>query len=98
MPWITRPGRCFSGRMRQISLTPVSYTCGRGPSSSKRSMSCSASVPRTPSPSTVTFARMSMPGWKFGFGLPCLSMPMSPIRTPTTRRPSISSLSAAKPA
>jgi hypothetical protein len=61
------------------------------PLRSKRSISCLARLPRTPSPSTVTLAKMSMPGWKVPFGLPSLSTPMSPVRTPTTRLPSISS-------
>ena len=62
MPWTTRPGTCFFGSIRQISLMPVSKVGGFCPASSKRSISCFASVPRTPSPITVTFAKMSMPG------------------------------------
>ena len=96
-PWITRPGWCFSGLTRQISLMPVSNVCGFSPCMSKSSSSFFVRLPRTPSPSTVTLARMSMPAWKVGFWEPSAAMPMSPVRTPSTRSPSVSSSEAAKP-
>ena len=45
----------------------------------------------------VTFARMSTPASKVAFGLPSLSMPRSPVRTPDTRVPSHNTSTPAKP-
>jgi enoyl-CoA hydratase/3-hydroxyacyl-CoA dehydrogenase len=53
--------------------------------------------PRGPSAKIVTLAWMSAPGSNIAFGLPCLSTPRSPSRTPITRAPSYSTCCAAKP-
>ena len=54
-------------------------------------------LPRTPSARIVTFARMSTPGSKADFRSPCLPIPRSPVRTPTTRSSSYSTSTAGKP-
>ena len=51
-------------------------------------------LPRTPSQKIVTLARMSTPGSNVGFRSPFLSIPRSPVRTPTTASPSKSSSAA----
>ena len=77
------------------SLIPTAYTCGNRPSSSpKRSTRALVRLPRTPSASTVTRARMSTPGSNAALRFPSRSTPRSPVRTPTTRSPLVEDLGA----
>ena len=61
-------------------------------SSPRRRTSVFVRLPRTPSQKIVTFARMSTPGSNVDLRSPCLSMPRSPVRTPTTWSPVVEHL------
>ena len=96
--WITWPASTVPAGIWMISLTPSSKTSGCLPSRRFNfSVTFLNKEPRVPSANTVTLDFKIKPGSKLPFGLPFLSRPLSPVRTPTILLPSYKASTAAKP-
>ena len=86
--WITRSSALGTS---QTSLTPSAHTCGSVPARPRPLSAAPVRWPQQPSASTVALAITSAPGSKLPFSPPCLSRPLSPVRTPTVTPSSTSS-------